>query len=148
MVINDIDSLYRDPILDHCRRPRNRTPLSKPDYSATAINPFCGDTSQLEIQIGNMGRVSEVAAHAIGCSINQATTSMLSEVVKGLSANELKKIESIFRQMMEGHELSQIQISQLGEMKYLKGVQAFPIRIKCALLAWSALSKTISEWDS
>ncbi len=145
MEFPDLDAIYRDPIFDHHREPRNRDRLTEPDLSAKAVNPFCGDEAELELRLDDEGHVSEVGAHAVGCSINQATASMLSETITGLSMEEVEALDVIFRKMMQGEEVMEEELDRLGEMRSLAGVRAFPVRIKCALLSWSALEDAIAD---
>lgn len=145
MEFPDLDAIYRDPIFDHHREPRNRDRLTDPDLSAKAVNPFCGDEAELEIRLDDEGRVSEVAAQAVGCSINQAAASMLSETIKGLSLDDVGALDGLFRKMMQGEEAPDEELDRLGEMRSLAGVRAFPVRIKCALLAWSAVEDAIAD---
>ena len=134
MVQNDLDDLYRDDvILDHLRNPRNAERLDSPDLLAGAVNPFCGDEVHLQINLDNQGRVSEVG-------------SMLSEVIKGRTLEETEEISSTFQDMMQGTEPTEEQAELLGDLTSMIAVRAFPIRIKCALLAWSALEDGISEY--
>ena len=145
MEFPDLDAIYRDPIFDHHREPRNRDRLTDPDLSAKAVNPFCGDEAELEIRLDDEGRVSEVAAQAVGCSINQAAASMLSQTIKGLSLDDVGALDGLFRKMMQGEEAPDEELDRLGEMRSLAGVRAFPVRIKCALLAWSAVEDAIAD---
>ena len=137
MVQNDLDDL---------RNPRNVERLDSPDLLADAVNPFCGDEVHLQINLDNQGRVSEVGYKGVGCAICRATGSMLSEVIKGRTLEETEEISSTFQDMMQGTEPTEEQAELLGDLTSMIAVRAFPIRIKCALLAWSALEDGISEY--
>ena len=147
MAQNDLDDLYRDDvILDHNRNPRNAERLDSPDMVADAVNPFCGDEVHLQINLDGQGRVSEVSYQGVGCAICRATGSMLSEVIEGHTLEETEEISSIFQDMMQGTEPGEEQSELLGDLTSMTAVRAFPIRIKCALLAWSALEDGISDY--
>ena len=140
MEINQLNELYRDPILDHCRRPRNPDLLESPDVSGQSVNPFCGDEVDLQIVLDG-SRVSGVGVQGRGCSINQASASMLSEAISGKTIGEMEALADVFKGMMRDAEPSQEELDRLGDLRALAGVREFPVRIKCALLAWSALEE-------
>ena len=140
MALGNLDEIYRDDvILDHRRNPRNPVRLNDPDIVADGVNPFCGDEIHLQIRLDAGGRVSEVGFQGEGCSINQATGSMLSEAIKGLTPNEVAELSDSFHRMMQGSDPTQEQLAGLGDLGSLAKVRDFPVRIKCALLAWSTL---------
>ena len=140
MAPGSLDQIYRDDlILDHRRNPRNPARLNAPDIVADGVNPFCGDEIHLQIRLDSEGRVSEVGFQGEGCSINQATGSMLSEAIKGLTLPEAAGLSARFHRMMQGSEPSPELLDSLGDLGSLSKVRDFPVRIKCALLAWSTL---------
>lgn len=140
MVLNDLDDLYRDPILDHCRHPRNNDRLESPDVSGRAVNPFCGDEVDFQIVLES-GRVAHVGIQGVGCAINQASASMLSVALAGKSPEEIQTLSDLFKDLMSGRDHSEEELNLLGELRSLSGIQSFPVRIKCTLLAWSALEE-------
>ena len=140
MALGSLDEIYRDDvILDHRRNPRNPARLSDPDIVADGVNPFCGDEIHLQVRLDPNGRVSEVGFQGEGCSINQATGSMLSEAIKGLTLSEAAGLSDRFHAMMQGSDPTPEQLAGLGDLGSLAKVRDFPVRIKCALLAWSTL---------
>ena len=140
MALGNLDKIYRDDvILDHRRNPRNPVRMNDPDIVADGVNPFCGDEIHLQIRLDSEGRVSEVGFQGEGCSINQATGSMLSEAIKGLTPDEAAGLSDRFHRMMQGPEPTPEQLVGLGDLGSLAKVRDFPVRIKCALLAWSTL---------
>ena len=144
MALGNLDEIYRDDvILDHRRNPRNPKRPKNVDFTANGVNPFCGDEIHLQFELDHEGRIARVGFQGEGCAINQATGSMLSEAVKGLTLSEVKDLSSRFREMMQGPEPTDNQLSKLGELRVLVKVREFPVRIKCALLAWSALEDGI-----
>ena len=152
MAQNDIDEIYRDKvILDHCRNPRNQTPLKSPDKIGTAINPFCGDEVHMEMNFDVDGNVSDVCVVSEGCAINQASSSILSESVKGVALRDMLRIHGKFTSIMKGDEISKwlypnsMDTATLNELSAMYSVRKFPVRIKCVLLSWSALYQIVSE---
>lgn len=145
MVINDLDDLYRNPILDHCRHPRNPDPIDEPDTAGRAVNPFCGDEVDLQIVLDD-GRVSGVGVQGRGCSINQASASMLSEAITGKTIDEIDDLAALFKRTMRDPGSSGDDLEHLDDLSALSGVRQFPVRIKCALLAWTALHDAIESY--
>lgn len=140
MALGSLDQIYRDDvILDHRRNPRNPCRIDDADIFMDGVNPFCGDEIHLQIKLGQDGRVAQVGFQGEGCSINQATGSMLSEAIKGLTLAEAATLSDQFHEMMQGPQPSQEQVNRLGDLGALAKVRDFPVRIKCALLAWSTL---------
>ena len=142
MDLNSLDDLYRDAILDHRRTPRNREVIDNPGSAAHAINPFCGDEVNLQL-IFTKDRLDQVGAQAIGCSINQATTSMLSEAIVGKSTLEIRRLAKSFESMMRGADPDDEALKTMEDLPQLNGVREYPVRIKCALLSWSALEDAL-----
>ena len=140
MALGNLDEIYRDDaILDHRRNPRNSDKLENADITLDGVNPFCGDEIHLQIKLDFDSRIAFVGFQGEGCSINQATGSMLSEAVKGMTLEEAATLSGRFHDMMQGPDPSQEQLSVLGDLASLAKVREFPVRIKCALLAWSTL---------
>ena len=146
MELNQLDELYRDAILDHRRNPRNQDGLEDADITGDAINPFCGDEIHIQITLDGEGRVARVGLQGEGCSINQATGSILSEAIKGKTYDEIENLMDLFRKMMRGDADAEVSLKAEGDLISLAGVREFPIRIKCALLSWSALDDGIQGY--
>lgn len=141
----DLDELYREVILDHYRNPRNRHKVEAPDFESEGFNPFCGDEVKLQVKLDDECRVVEVGQQGQGCSISQASASMMVGLAKGKTLQELIKLSSSFRAMMQG-TLGVEEMKDLMALEALQGVRKFPIRIKCALLAWVALEDGIQDY--
>src|SRR5215212_8673149 len=134
-----ISALYQEMILDHYRRPRNKGEIENPDETIVMKNPLCGD--EITIQLRYDGdQVADVGFVGRGCSISQASASMMTQLVKGKSAEEIESLRSRFRDMVMGNPEAQADQS-LGSLRALSGVSKFPARVKCALLAWNALEE-------
>ena len=148
MALGNLDQIYRDDlILDHRRHPRNPCHISDADIVVDGVNPFCGDEIHLQIRLDEQSRVSQVGFQGEGCSINQATGSMLSEAIKGLTLPEAEELSDRFHRMMQGPDPTPAQLDRLGDLGTLSKVREFPVRIKCALLSWSTLEDGIRGLD-
>jgi nitrogen fixation protein NifU and related proteins len=142
----EISALYQEMILDHYRRPRNKGLLENADASVEMKNPLCGDEIALQVAFeGNS--VCDLKFSGRGCSISQASASMMTQLVKGKSTEEIDAIRNRFRDLMLG-KASGDDDSQLGSLRALSGVARFPARVKCALLAWNALESALAERPS
>ena len=155
-----LEDLYREIILDHYRNPRNRGELpSPPAHVETGFNPLCGDEITLYVQLED-GKLADVKLGGQGCSISQSSASMMSTAVKGRSVDEARAVIRQFKSMMSVHEsrldggaaestdvVSDDEV-KLGDLEALQGVVKFPVRIKCATLAWNTLTQALDEVGS
>lgn len=140
-------ALYQEMILDHYRRPRNRGTIAEPDATVVVKNPLCGDEIELQITMddGAAGSVlTEVKFAGRGCSISQASASMMTELVKGKHVAEVDLLRQRFRAMVMGDAAAAADPA-LDRTRSLAGVARYPARVKCALLGWNALEQGISE---
>ena len=140
------DGLYGAAIMDHYRNPRHRSPLDEAHLSAHEFNPFCGDEVTLQAQLDGAGRVARVSSQSQGCSIIQASASMMAEGMQGKSAEELVELASLFRELMQGREIAGPGLALLKDLVALQVVRQYPVRIKCALLPWTALEEVLEDW--
>lgn len=147
-----LDDLYREIILDHYRTPRNRGELPTPPAAhATGHNPLCGDEIEVFLQVDD-GVVTDVRFAGQGCSISQSSASMMSQAVKGKTVDEVRALVRRFKGMMsietDGDDEEPIDEGvKLGDLEALQGVVKFPVRIKCATLAWNTLLQAMAEAD-
>ena len=125
--------LYTQVIMDHYRRPRNRGELENPDLEEHLLNPLCGDEVTV-YAVFDGGRVADVKFDGRGCSISQASASIMTERLMGKSREEVEAEISRFKAMMVGEE----EFPEVDDLAALKGVIQYPSRIKCATLAWTA----------
>jgi nitrogen fixation protein NifU and related proteins len=139
----EIAALYQEMILDHYRRPRNKGTLENADASVEMKNPLCGDEITLQVTFGQDG-LSELRFSGRGCSISQASASMMTQLVKGKSTEEIDALRKRFRELILGDQ-SAANDETLGSLRALSGVARFPARVKCALLAWNALENALAE---
>ena len=148
-----LEDLYREIILDHYRTPRNRGELPPPAAHAVGHNPLCGDEIDVYLTVDG-DTVSDVKVSGQGCSISQSSASMMSQAVKGRSIAEVRALVRRFKGMMsieeaapEGATVDGADI-KLGDLEALQGVVKFPVRIKCATLAWNTLTEALAEATS
>lgn len=134
-------------IMDHYRNPRNRAPIDAPDVEATEVNPFCGDECTFRARLSD-GILSPVGIEGAGCSICQASLSLMSEAVHGRTPHQALQLSSLFVRMMRGETMDAEETSLLGELTGLVAVRNYPVRVKCALLAWWALDRSLSVYVS
>jgi nitrogen fixation NifU-like protein len=135
-----LDDLYKEVILDHYRNPRNKSALPEAELSVTRNNPLCGDEITILAHVAD-GSVAAVAYQGTGCSISQASASMLTEAVSGRAVGDARDLAARFRGMMAG-EVDPSE-EEFGDLIALKGVAKYPIRIKCAVLAWDVLQEAL-----
>jgi len=138
----ELGALYQEMILDHYRRPRNKGTLENPDASVEMKNPLCGDEIGLQLAFDG-DSVSDLRFSGRGCSISQASASMMTQLVKGKTTGEIESIKKQFRELMLG-DASAANDPELGSLRALSGVARFPARVKCALLAWNALESALA----
>ena len=131
--------------MDHYRSPRHREPILQPDVESHEYNPFCGDEITLQIKLDDCGRVAAVSSVSQGCSIIQASASMMADVMPGRSLEQLGQLSQTFRAMMRGNSPASEALLQMGELPALQVVRQYPVRIKCALLPWVALEEGIEK---
>jgi nitrogen fixation NifU-like protein len=151
--VANLDDLYREIILDHYRTPRNRGELPTPPATRVeGFNPLCGDEITLYLELAD-GRLADIKMTGRGCSISQASASLMGAAVKGKTLAEVRAALERFRQLMtvaetrldEGAEPEPADVRSLGELAALAGVVKFPVRIKCAMLAWTTLAQGLDE---
>lgn len=135
-----LDDIYKEVILDHYKNPRNKRNLPGAELSCTRNNPLCGD--EITVFVHEDGdTIAEVAFQGAGCSISQSSASMMTEAVIGKQVDQAKALAADFRGMMAG----EIEPDEdgFGDLVALKGVVKYPIRIKCAVLAWDVLQEAL-----
>ena len=142
MVRLSLEELYKEVILDHYRSPRNKGRLDPHDVSLERNNPLCGDEIELFLRF-NGDSVEAIAFEGKGCSISQASASMMTEKIKGLTIKDATALAESIKRMMAGEEEGDAQA--LGDLVSLKGVVKYPVRIKCALLSWNTLLEALEE---
>ena len=138
-----LTSLYQQLILEHYRNPRNKGELDGKTVEVHLNNPVCGDEVRLQLQIEG-DRIVEARFVGQGCSISQASVSMMTSLLKGRRVDDADAVARRFTEMMHGSEEA-AKDKALGDLRALAGVSKFPVRIKCALLGFEALQKALEE---
>jgi nitrogen fixation NifU-like protein len=136
-----LSALYQELILDHYRRPRNKGTLQHPTHAVSLTNPLCGDEIDLQLRVDG-GVIKEVGFVGRGCSISQASASMMTQLLKDRTVAEAVGLAGRMSALMQGDEAA-ARDKALGDLRALAGVAKFPVRIKCALLPWNALSDAV-----
>jgi len=143
MSFDNLDSLYRQVIMDHYKRPRNRGVLEDSSLTVDMNNPTCGDRIRLQLKVAD-GIVEDARFDGEGCSISLASASMMTQVIKGKKLEDALAMSQLFSDMMLGKDIDAGDLD-LGDIEALQGVSKFPARIKCATLAWKAMEKGVHE---
>ena len=138
-----LSALYQEVILDHYRRPRNKGALEAPTSHATLRNPLCGDEVDVQVKMSE-GRVEDVRFGGQGCSISQASASMMTELVKGHTPDEVRALGERFASMIRG-DAGAAADEVLGQARALSGVSRFPTRVRCAMIAWEAVARAVGR---
>jgi nitrogen fixation NifU-like protein len=145
--MSELTELYQEILLDHYRRPRNFGPLPDADHEVDGHNPLCGDRVKVRVKLDH-DRLAEVRFEGSGCAISTASASMMTEAVRGHSLAEVEAIAERFRRLLTAEPSgapSPEDEAALGDLAALGGVRAFPMRVKCATLAWHALRSAIAS---
>ena len=137
-----LDELYKEVILDHYKSPRNKRELANASFSCRQNNPLCGDEIEVALRVeGDV--ISEATFQGAGCSISQSSASMMTEAITGATVGASLDLAASFRGMMAGEV--EPDEATFGDLVALKGVVKYPIRIKCAVLAWDVLQEAVSD---
>ncbi len=150
--MSNLENLYREIILDHYRSPRNRGELATPPaHKVEGFNPLCGDEVTVYLDVRD-GVLQDIKLTGHGCSISQSSSSLMSAAVKGKSLADVQSTVETFKDLMlaretnlEDQERDSANLRTLGELAALAGVVKFPVRIKCATLAWNTLQQGLQE---
>ncbi|MCI5826295.1 MAG: SUF system NifU family Fe-S cluster assembly protein [Arcanobacterium sp.] len=146
--MNDLEQMYQDIILDAARERHGEGVLSAPDGESFQVNPTCGDQVNMQVKLSPDGEhLADIKWDGHGCSISQASISIMTDMLEGKSLDELQHLYDAFRTMMDtrGGELPDELADQLEDASAFQGVSKFPARIKCALLGWMALREAADE---
>ncbi len=135
-----LEDLYKEVILDHYKSPRNKRPMPDAGFSCSRNNPLCGDEITVHARVED-GVVAEVSFEGLGCSISLASASMMTEAIQSRSVGQARALVEDFRKMMAGE--TDPDEETFGELVAMKGVVRYPIRVKCAVLAWDVLQEAL-----
>jgi nitrogen fixation NifU-like protein len=140
--MSDLNDLYQEVILDHNRRPRNFHALADASHSAEGYNPLCGDRLTLYLKVAD-GTIADVAFEGAGCAISKASASLMTDALKGKSVAEAKALFDRFHRMVTTPPDQAVE--DLGKLSVFAGVREFPVRVKCASLAWHTLKAAMAS---
>ncbi len=139
----NLDEVYQELILDHYKSPRCKGVLLNPDRKVDLNNPLCGDQISLTLKFSGE-TISEIAFDGHGCSISQATASIMAELLRGKTKEEARRLSALFRKMIKS-EVEGDALNDLEDALALEGVKRHSARIKCALLAWDCIDRGLAE---
>ena len=143
-MFDDLRDLYQEVILDHGKAPRNFRAIDRATCLAHGNNPICGDTLVVYLALGPDGRIADVSFQGQGCAISKASASMMTQIVKGKTCAEAEKLFDDVHALVTGHPTG----ADVGPLKSLSGVSKFPLRVKCASLAWHAMKSALHEGEA
>lgn len=140
--MSDLSDLYQEVILDHNKRPRNFHALERPSHTAEGYNPLCGDRLNLFVKVeGDV--ITEVGFQGSGCAISKASASLMTDAIKGRTLAEARQMFERFHRMVTTPPDAAVE--DMGKLSVLAGVRAFPVRVKCASLAWHTLKAALER---
>ena len=140
--MSDLRELYQELIIDHSKRPRNFRVLEGADRKAEGFNPLCGDQVTVYLELDN-GRIKNIGFQGKGCAISTASTSVMTETLKGKTLTEAEALFEIFHGLVTGKPPAGGKAPELGKLAVFSGVSEFPARVKCATLAWHTLNAAL-----
>jgi nitrogen fixation protein NifU and related proteins len=143
-VMSDLRDLYQDVILDHNKKPRNFHKLEQANRQADGYNPLCGDKFSIYMQIEN-GIVKDIGFVGTGCAISTASASMMTEYLKGKPESEAREVFKRFHHLVANHSDVSPDAAEMGELAVFAGVREYPMRAKCATLAWHAMCAALDQ---
>ena len=140
--MSELTDLYQEVILDHNRRPRNFRTIESPSHHAEGYNPLCGDRLNLYVQV-NGDTITDVAFQGSGCAISKASASLMTDALKGKTVSEANSLFERFHRVVTTPPDQPVE--DLGKLSVLAGVREFPVRVKCASLAWHTLKAALDR---
>ena len=146
--MDDLRELYQSVILDHNKKPRNFREIENARRTADGHNPLCGDKLTVYIELDDENRVSDIAFLGQGCAISTASASLMTEFVKGKSLEEVDQAFERFHELVTSRTDEEISEEGLGKLAVFSGVREYPMRVKCASLAWHTLKAALDETDA
>lgn len=141
---NELRELYQEVILDHNKSPRNFRFIENANHFAKGHNPLCGDKIDIFLNVED-GIVKDISFQGSGCAISKASASLMTSVLKGKSIEEAEKIFNKFHDLVTGKIDADSGMEELGRLAVFAGVRDFPVRVKCASLAWHTMITALKE---
>jgi nitrogen fixation NifU-like protein len=141
--MSDLRDLYQDVILEHSKAPRNYRVQATANHKAEGYNPLCGDRFTIYLTLAGE-KIEDISFQGSGCAISKASASMMTQSLKGKTVAEAEKLFERFHDMVTGHGAPGEPDAELGKLAVFSGVSEFPVRVKCASLAWHTLQAAIA----
>ena len=142
---NALRELYQEVILDHSRHPRHYGAMDGASHKAEGYNPLCGDRVTVYLQLGADGRVVDIKFEGKGCAISQASASMMTDMLKGRSQADAEKLMQGFLHLVKGEDAGDLSDDDRERLDVMGGISEFPMRVKCATLAWHTYRNAVEE---
>jgi len=142
--MSDLRELYQDLIIDHSKRPRNFRVLETANHTSEGYNPLCGDKVTVFLEL-EQDRVKNVSFQGSGCAISTSSASVMTESVKGKTLAEVEALFDVFHNLVTGKPADGGATPELGKLAVFSGVSEFPVRVKCATLAWHTLHAALQD---
>ncbi len=142
----ELRELYQQVILDHNKSPRNFRVMENPTQEADGQNPLCGDVLHIYLQVED-SIIKDVSFQGSGCAISKASASLMTSMIKGKTVEEAEKLFENFHALVTGNLGDDPDLSELGKLSVFTGVQEFPVRVKCASLAWHTMKSALNKED-
>ena len=142
---NALRELYQEVILDHSRHPRHHGVLEDASHKAEGYNPLCGDRVTVYLKLGEDNRVADIKFQGKGCAISQASASMMTELLKGKSQADAERLMTGFLHLVKGEEAPGLSEDDRETLDVMSGISEFPMRVKCATLAWHTYKNAVEE---
>lgn len=145
--MSDLRELYQEVILDHSKNPRNFGRLDNANHEAKGHNPLCGDNITLYLRTED-GVVKEISFEGSGCAISTASASLMTEALKGKTVEEADNLFTLFHDMVAGDPSEKVEVTpEMGKLVVMAGVREFPVRVKCASLAWHTMQAALGKGE-
>ena len=145
---SNLRELYQEIILDHSRHPRHFGALPAANHMAEGHNPLCGDRVKVYLKVDADERISDVSFEGRGCAISVASASLMTEMLKGRSVAQAGKLMGGFIELVKGEDVQGLDADDRERLEVMAGVSAFPMRVKCATLAWHAMKAALENDDA
>ena len=145
MTDNALRELYQEVILDHSRHPRHYGALEGASHKAEGYNPLCGDRVTVYLKLGEDNRVADIKFEGKGCAISQASASMMADMLAGRTVEEAEKLMHGFVHLVKGEEAAELSADDREHLDVMAGISEFPMRVKCATLAWHTFHSALEE---
>jgi len=142
---NALRELYQEVILDHSRHPRHYGVLGDASHKAEGYNPLCGDRVTVYLKLGEDGRVADIKFEGKGCAISQASASMMTDMMKGRTQADADKLMQGFLHLVKGEDAAGLSEDDRETLDVMGGISEFPMRVKCATLAWHTYKNALEE---